>query len=108
MRMPLSDIRAKSVLRRTVLFFEPIPLVSVLFNRCLVWSMDLALRIGNRTSFYIVPILVGFAVGVLLVVRPEATMGGDSLSVALVHEHLPLATMAVIVAVHFVMIIASY
>ncbi len=80
----------------------------VLFNRCLIWSMDLALRIGERASFYIVPALVGFTVGVLLVVRPEATMGGDSLSVALVQEHLPLATMALIVAVRFIMTVASY
>jgi CIC family chloride channel protein len=83
-------------------------IAGVVFNRCLVCSMDFALRIGERTSFYIVPALVGFAVGVLLVVRPEATMGGDTFAVSLVKENLPLATMALIVVVRFAMTMASY
>lgn len=78
------------------------------FNRCLVWSMDLSLGIGRRTSFYLVPAVVGFAVGVLLVLRPEATMGGETLAVSLVAENLPLATMAVIVLIRFTMTMASY
>lgn len=82
--------------------------LGVAFNRCLVWSLDLSLGIGRRTSFYLVPALVGFAVGVLLVVRPEATMGGELLAVSLVKENLPLATMALIVLIRFAMTMASY
>ncbi|MFS8038332.1 H(+)/Cl(-) exchange transporter ClcA [Xanthobacter sp. AM11] len=82
--------------------------MGVVFNRCLVWSMDLSLGIGRRSSFYIVPALVGFAVGVLLVLRPEATMGGDMLAISLVTENLPLATMAIIVVIRFAMTMASY
>ncbi|MFG1320965.1 H(+)/Cl(-) exchange transporter ClcA [Xanthobacter autotrophicus] len=82
--------------------------MGVVFNRSLVWSMDLALAVGKSTSFYLVPAVVGFAVGVLLILRPEATMGGETLAVSLVRENLPLATMAIIVAVRFVTTMASY
>ncbi|MBB6307758.1 H(+)/Cl(-) exchange transporter ClcA [Xanthobacter tagetidis] len=100
--MPLEFLPA-FVLLGVVLGF-----LGVAFNRCLVWSMDLARGIGLRTSFYLVPAVVGFAVGVLLVLRPEATMGGETLAVLLVAENLPLATMAVIVLIRFAMTMASY
>lgn len=82
--------------------------MGVIFNRCLVRSMDLALAIGQRSSFYIVPAFVGFAVGALLILRPEATMGGETLAVSLVAENLPLATMGLIVLIRFAMTMASY
>ncbi len=82
--------------------------LGVVFNRALIWSMDASLAIGRRLSFYVVPAVVGFAVGVLLIVRPEATMGGDSLAVRLVGENLALTTMALIVVTRFVMTMASY
>jgi CIC family chloride channel protein len=82
--------------------------LGVAFNRALVWSLDLALAIGRRSSFYIVPLIVGLAVGVLLIVQPEATMGGDGLAVQLVGENLPLTLLAFIVVVRFVMTMASY
>ena len=82
--------------------------VGVVFNRALVWSMDRALAVGTRTSFYIVPAVVGFLVGILLVLLPEATMGGESLAVQLMSEHMPLAVMAVVVVLRFVMTMASY
>jgi CIC family chloride channel protein len=47
-------------------------------------------------------------VGVLLIVRPEATMGGDNLAVRMVGENLPLTIMAVVVVTRFVMTMASY
>ncbi len=82
--------------------------LGVAFNRALVWSLDLALAIGRRSTFYIVPAIVGFAVGVLLIVRPEATMGGENLAMQLIGENLPLATLAFIVIVRFAMTMASY
>jgi CIC family chloride channel protein len=82
--------------------------LGVAFNRALVWSLDRALAIGRRTSFYIVPLVVGFAVGVLLIVQPEATMGGEGLATRLIGENLPLTLLALIVVVRFVMTMASY
>lgn len=82
--------------------------LGVVFNRALIWSMDASLAIGRRLTCYFVPAVVGFAVGVLLIVRPEATMGGDSLAVRLVGENLPLTIMAIVVVTRFVMTMASY
>jgi CIC family chloride channel protein len=82
--------------------------LGVVFNRTLVWSMDASLAIGRRLSFYVVPAVVGFAVGILLIVRPEATMGGDNLAVRMVGENLPLTVMAIVVVTRFVMTMASY
>ncbi len=82
--------------------------LGVIFNRALIWSMNASLAIGRRLSFSVVPAVVGFAVGVLLIVRPEATMGGDQLAVRMVGENLPLTIVAVIVVVRFVMTMASY
>ncbi len=83
-------------------------ILGVVFNRTLIWSMDLSAAIGERVTPYLVPALVGFAVGVLLILRPEATMGGDNLAVRMVGENLPLTVMATIVLVRFVMTMASY
>jgi len=82
--------------------------LGVVFNRVLVWSMDLSLAIGRRSSYYVVPAVVGFVVGVLLIVRPEATMGGENLAVRLIGENLPLTIIAVIVVIRFVMTMTSY
>ncbi|WP_245454170.1 H(+)/Cl(-) exchange transporter ClcA [Aquabacter cavernae] len=82
--------------------------VGVVFNRTLIWSLDAARTLGMRTSFYILPAAVGLAIGVLLVVRPEATLGGEKLAVTLAHENLPLLVLAGIVVIRFVMTMASY
>jgi CIC family chloride channel protein len=82
--------------------------LGVVFNRALIWSMDASLAIGRRLTAYFVPAVVGFAVGVLLIARPEATMGGDNLAVRMVGENLPLTIMAIIVIARFVMTMASY
>lgn len=82
--------------------------VGVIFNRTLIWSLDAARTLGLRTSFYILPAAVGLAIGVLLVVRPEATLGGEKLAVTLAHENLPLLVLAGIVLIRFVMTMASY
>lgn len=83
-------------------------LVGVVFNRMLIWSLDAARTLGLRYSFYILPAVVGLAIGVLLVVRPEATLGGEVLAVTLAHENLPLLVLAGIVLIRFVMTMASY
>lgn len=83
-------------------------IVGVIFNRCLVAALDLTLAMGRHSSFYIVPAIVGFAVGVLLVVLPEATQGGELLAVTLTRENLPLLVLALIVVIRFVMSMASY
>ncbi|MEW5420752.1 H(+)/Cl(-) exchange transporter ClcA [Amorphus sp. 3PC139-8] len=82
--------------------------VGLLFNRCLIGSMDIAAAVGRRSNYYVVPAVVGFVIGILLIVRPEATMGGENLAVSLMTENLPLATMALIVVVRFIMTMASY
>lgn len=82
--------------------------LGVAFNRALVWSLDAALAIGRRTSFYILPLVVGLVVGVLLILQPEATMGGEGLATQLIGENLPLTLLALIVVVRFVMTMASY
>src|SRR3984957_1495192 len=83
-------------------------LLGVAFNRALIWSLDFSLTTGRRLSFYVLPMAIGFAVGVLLVARPEATMGGENLAVRLIGENLPLVVIAVIVVVRFIMTMASY
>jgi CIC family chloride channel protein len=83
-------------------------LLGVVFNRALVWSLDLSLTTGRRISYYVLPAAIGFAVGVLLVTQPDATMGGENLAVRLIGENLPLTIIALIVVVRFVMTMASY
>lgn len=82
--------------------------VGVAFNACLLWSLDAARTVGLRTSFYVLPVAVGLLIGVLLVLRPEATLGGEKLAVTLAHEHLPLLVLAGIVLIRFFMTMASY
>jgi len=83
-------------------------ILGVLFNHALIWSLDLSLTIGRRISYYVFPVVVGFVVGVLLIVQPEATMGGDNLAVRLIGENLPLTIIAIIVVSRFIMTMASY
>ncbi|MFT0861957.1 H(+)/Cl(-) exchange transporter ClcA [Ancylobacter sp. G4_0304] len=80
----------------------------VVFNTVLIWSLDHARRFGLRTSFYLLPALVGLAIGALMFLRPEATQGGELLAVQLTKENLPLAVLAFIVMIRFVMTMASY
>lgn len=82
--------------------------VGVLFNRALVASLDAARALALSVSPYLLPVLVGMAVGPLLVLRPEATFGGELLAVSLPGLGLPALTLAGIVAIRFVMTMASY
>jgi chloride channel protein, CIC family len=83
-------------------------LLGVVFNRALVWSLDLSRMTGRRISYYVLPTAIGFVVGVLLIARPDATMGGENLAVRLIGENLPLVIIAAIVGIRFVMTMASY
>ncbi|GGC82201.1 H(+)/Cl(-) exchange transporter ClcA [Chelatococcus reniformis] len=107
MAMTVPDLQL-SFLPAFVLLGLLLGVAGVVFNRCLIWALDMALALGRRTSFYLLPAVVGCAIGVLLVVQPEATQGGDMLALTLVRENLPLATIAIVVLVRFVMTLASY
>lgn len=78
------------------------------FNRALIWSLDLTLRLGKRTNFYLFPAVVGLVVGALLIVLPEATKGGEELAVNLISDNATLLVIALVVLVRFVMSMASY
>ncbi|MGA0561140.1 H(+)/Cl(-) exchange transporter ClcA [Ancylobacter sp. VNQ12] len=80
----------------------------VAFNRTLVWCLDQARRLGQRSSYYIFPLVVGLIVGVLMFTLPEATQGGEILAVQLVKENPALGMLALIVLLRFVMTMASY
>jgi CIC family chloride channel protein len=80
----------------------------VAFNRTLVWCLDQARRLGQRSSYYIFPLVVGLIVGVLMFALPEATQGGELLAVRLVRENPALGMLALIVLLRFVMTMASY
>ena len=82
--------------------------IGVGFNRTLVWSLDHVRSLGLQTSFYLFPLVVGLLVGVLMFVLPEATQGGEVLAVQLATEARPLAVLAMIVVLRFVMTMASY
>jgi len=82
--------------------------LGVVFNWTLVAALELSRRIGLKASPYLVPLVVGAAIGPLLVLRPEATGGGDGLAASLASYDLPLATLAVVVVMRFVMTMASY
>lgn len=82
--------------------------VGVVFNKSVLWSLDAARAVGLKWSFYLVPAVVGAVIGILLIVRPEATLGGEQLAVALAQERLPLLVLASIVVIRFVMTMASY
>ncbi|MFG1393448.1 H(+)/Cl(-) exchange transporter ClcA [Xanthobacter agilis] len=82
--------------------------LGVVFNWAVVAGLELSRKIGLKTSPYLVPLVVGAAIGPLLFLRPEATTGGEALAVSLATHPLPLLTMAVIVVTRFVMTMASY
>jgi CIC family chloride channel protein len=81
--------------------------LGVVFNRCLVASLDWTQMTFRRFPF--VPALaVGAAVGALAIVLPEAVGGGESLILRMVGENLPLATLVLIAALRFAGTMASY
>ncbi|MFG1319031.1 H(+)/Cl(-) exchange transporter ClcA [Xanthobacter autotrophicus] len=82
--------------------------VGVAFNRALVASLDGARMLALKVSPYLLPVLVGAAVGPLILLRPEATFGGEQLAVSLPGLGLPALTLAGIVLIRFTMTMASY
>lgn len=82
--------------------------VGIAFNAALVFSLDAARGLALKVSPYVLPVVVGAAVGPLLVLRPEATFGGEMLAVSLPGMGLPALTLAGIVLIRFTMTMASY
>ncbi|MDR6952776.1 CIC family chloride channel protein [Ancylobacter sp. 3268] len=107
MRLPASAMPL-TALPAFVLLGAVLGAVGVGFNRTLVWSLDHVRRLGLATSFYLFPLAIGLVVGPLIFLLPEATQGGEVLAVQLATENRPLAVLAVIVLIRFVMTMASY
>ncbi len=82
--------------------------LGVVFNAVLIASLDGALGIGKRWSPYLVPGVVGAVIGILALLRPEATGGGEQLVLTMTGENLSVLALAVIVVMRFVMTMASY
>lgn len=79
----------------------------VLFNRVLLWSLDVFATIEARLPF-VLPLIVAAAIGALLVAMPEVTQGGESLILQLVAEHRSVAGLLFLVALRFLTTMASY
>lgn len=82
--------------------------VGVAFNLALIAALDGARTVALKVSPYLLPVVVGAAVGPLYVLRPEATSGGEMLAVSLPGMGLPALTLAGIVLIRFTMTMASY
>ncbi|WP_334175228.1 H(+)/Cl(-) exchange transporter ClcA [Pseudoxanthobacter sp.] len=82
--------------------------VGVLFNAGVLTGLESADKVGRRFTPYLWPAVVAAAIGVLALLRPEATQGGEGLVLTMAHEHLGVLTLAVIVVIRFVMTMASY
>lgn len=82
--------------------------VGVLFNRCILWGLDYAQHMSLKVSPYLLPALLGCAVGPLLVIFPEATGGGEPLAVAIANHPLPFGILGLVVLARFFMSVASY
>ncbi|WGD30332.1 H(+)/Cl(-) exchange transporter ClcA [Ancylobacter sp. WKF20] len=82
--------------------------VGTVFNRTLIGSLDRVRDLGQRSSFYLFPLVVGMVVGVLMFALPEATQGGELLAVQLAQENRTVLALALIVLLRFVMTMASY
>jgi CIC family chloride channel protein len=81
--------------------------VGVLFNRVLIASLD-RVRVVAARAPYLPGVVVGAAIGVLSLLLPEATGGGERLILRLIAEDLPAATLAAIAVLRFVGTMASY
>jgi CIC family chloride channel protein len=81
--------------------------LGVLFNRCLVWALDVRAAAFRRAPF-VYAILVGAAVGALAIVMPVAVGGGEGLIPGLALADLPLRVLLVIAVLRFVGTMASY
>lgn len=82
--------------------------LGVVFNAGVLAGLNGAGRMSRLTSPYVWPGLVAVAIGLLSVLRPEATQGGEGLVLTMTHENLGVATLALIVVIRFVMTMASY
>jgi chloride channel protein, CIC family len=82
--------------------------VGVAFNRALLWSLDSARSIAQRVSPNLVPLAVGLLVGVLLVLAPAVTGGGEHLVVTLAAMNFGPAALVGLALVRFATAQLSY
>lgn len=96
-----------AVLPGFVLLGAGLGALGVVFNACLIGSLDWTVKAFRRAPF-VPALIVGAAVGVLAFVLPEATGGGERLILRMVAENLPVATLLAIAALRFAGTMASY
>jgi CIC family chloride channel protein len=81
--------------------------LGVLFNRILVIALDWRAATFKRAPF-VYALIVGAAVGALMIVLPLAVGGGETLIPSIVATDLPILTLLLIAVVRFVGTMASY
>jgi CIC family chloride channel protein len=96
-----------AVLPAFVLLGAGLGVLGVVFNACLIGSLDWTVKVFRRAPF-VPALVVGAAVGALTFVLPEATGGGEKLILRLVAENLPVATLLLIAILRFGATMASY
>ena len=81
--------------------------LGVLFNRCLILALDWRAAAFKRASF-VYAVLVGAAVGALVIVLPLAVGGGETLIPRMPFANLPLLILLLVAVVRFLGTMASY
>ncbi len=82
--------------------------VGVLFNHAVLMGLEFARQVSLKVSPYLLPALLGCAIGPLLVIFPAATGGGEPLAVAIANNPLPIGILGLVVLARFFMTAASY
>ncbi len=81
--------------------------LGVVFNRCLVFSLDWTMETFRRAP-YVPALVVGAAVGALAIVLPDAVGGGETLILRMVGENLPITVLLLLAVLRFAGTMASY
>lgn len=81
--------------------------LGVVFNRCLVFSLDWTMTTFRRAP-YVPALVVGAAVGALAIVLPDAVGGGETLILRMVAENLPITVLLLLAVLRFAGTMASY
>lgn len=80
----------------------------VVFNSALLRALDLVDTIKSKTSWWLVPAVVGAGIGALLVVWSPLTHGGEDLVADLVQQSWPLWVLMGLVFLRGITTLASY
>jgi CIC family chloride channel protein len=81
--------------------------LGVVFNRCLVGSLDWTMTTFRRAP-YVPALVVGAAVGALAIVLPDAVGGGETLILRMVGENLSITVLLLLAVLRFAGTMASY